>query len=171
MKLARLKPYNEKRGHVVRIYMIAGLRFDVDRGWYEVDDALAEELSKLTQNYDDPESPELFDVVTKEKAEQMEQAEADAEERAKATARRPASPSAGRPSRSSRTSDERGDLSSSDVATATTEPPAMLDPDPDGEELAESAPESERVVEVGRVSTRPGGAGGSASSRTRTRAK
>lgn len=87
--LVRLKPYNPKRGFKVRRYIVssARLRLDVDRGWYEVDAALALKLSQLRQESTDPDSPPLCDVCTREEAIALEEREKEAEERA--SARRP----------------------------------------------------------------------------------
>lgn len=89
--LARLKPYNEKRNQLTRTYMIDGARFYVDRGWYEVPDALGEKLRDLHQDHYDPDSPFLFDVGTPEEAQAIEDRETrQAEEALRATARNPA---------------------------------------------------------------------------------
>ncbi len=34
--LVRLKPYDHRRGHVLRRYTYAGIKFQVDRGWSRV---------------------------------------------------------------------------------------------------------------------------------------
>lgn len=144
--LARLKPYNERKRHLVRTYMIDGARFFEERGWYEVSDALGERLRPLTQDYHDEDSPKLFDVCTKEEAEALEQREAEAE--VKASAKRPAQVVTTR-SQSSRRA-ESGDMTSADVV-APAEPTKLLDPDPAGEELADDVDDG-RLAEVGRVS-------------------
>ena len=90
--LARLKPLNERKGHKVKLYMIAGARFYVERGWYEVDDALADKLRDLHQDHYDLESPMLFDVCTEEEALRLEQSERAAAATARATVAQPASP-------------------------------------------------------------------------------
>jgi len=134
--LVRLKPINERKGFVVRTYMVEGARFYVDRGWYEVDDSLADKLSNLHQNYDDPDSPPLFDVLSRSAAEALEQQEIDREANARASASRPATPAGSRRvstpgrARTGRAEGE-GDLTSADVTGRRP----LLDPDPDGEEL------------------------------------
>lgn len=147
--LARLKPYNPKKRHLVRCYMIDGVRFYEERGWYEVSDSLADKLRDLHQDHYDLDSPLLFDIMTPEQAEQLEQAELDREANAKATARRPATPVNTRPQRAARVAEETGDLTSAEVVGKPAVP-AMIDPDPEGEELLENEDEG-RIVEVGRV--------------------
>lgn len=63
MPLARIKPYDKRRGHLLRRYTLLGHRFEADKGWYVVDDALAELLRKARQNPTDDESPLAFDVA------------------------------------------------------------------------------------------------------------
>lgn len=92
MHLARLKPLNERKGHKVKLYMIAGLRFYVERGWYEVSDEIAEKLRGLHQDHYDLESPLLFDVVTPAEAETMERSERAAAATTRATVQQPATP-------------------------------------------------------------------------------
>jgi len=133
--LVRLKPINERKGFNVRTYMVEGARFYVDRGWYEVDDSLAERLSTLHQNYDDPDSPPLFDVMTRDAAEALEQSEIDREANARASASRPATAQGSRrvstPGRARSNREGEGDLTSADVTGRRQ----LLDPDPDGDEL------------------------------------
>lgn len=70
----RLKPYNQKRGHLTRRHMVYGMRFDESAGWYEVSKAIADKLRGMTRD-DDKDLPELFDVCTIEEARVMERAE------------------------------------------------------------------------------------------------
>lgn len=86
--LARLKPYNVRKGHTTRIYSIDGTRFYEERGWYEVSDDLGDKLRDLHQDHYDLDSPDLFDVCTQEEAEELERREAKQVE-VKSTARRP----------------------------------------------------------------------------------
>lgn len=65
----RLKPYDRKRGHVLRTYCIYGVRFLEKRGWYEVPKSLAKKLETIPQRPTDENSPRAFDVKTKEEAE------------------------------------------------------------------------------------------------------
>jgi hypothetical protein len=157
--LVRLKPLNERKHHNVKTYMIDGIRFFVERGWYEVSDAIADTLRELHQDHYDLDSPLLFDVCTPAQAEKLENFEEHAAVTAKATARRPASVV------NTRRSDESGDMTSADVTGVAVDPPnavapTMLDPDPNGEELPDpsTAPVEDeddgRVLEVGRVTSK-----------------
>ncbi len=84
-KLVRIKPYDPKRGHVVRRYTVFSIRLDESRGWYRVADEVAEYLSKVHQAPHDEDSPLVFDVCTEAEAKALEEAERKkAEERAKA---------------------------------------------------------------------------------------
>jgi len=74
-KLVRVRPYNPKRGQLVRRYMVKGIRFDVNRGWYKVDDELAKYLATVTNDPNDPESTPVFDVLTEKEALKLEQDE------------------------------------------------------------------------------------------------
>jgi hypothetical protein len=133
--LARLKPYNERKGHLTRTYMIDGSRFFVDRGWYEVPDALGEKLRDLHQDHHNEDSPFLFDVGTQAEAERLEQREVEAE--TKATARRPATASGGRravaqpspwPSIPSSNSETQGDITTADIAAKPVRSTAVTPP-------------------------------------------
>jgi hypothetical protein len=104
--LARIKPYNPKRGHLVRRYMVKGIRFDVNRGWYKVDEALADYLKTVTQNPNDPDTPPVFDVLTEAAARELEEAEE--------AARKPAPASAPLP----------GTLTTADLPRASADAPA-----------------------------------------------
>jgi hypothetical protein len=79
--LARLKPYNPRRGHVLRSYTILGVRFKVERGWYEIDATLAARLRTIRQRSNDADSPDAFDVMTKEEAVALEQREQEIEDK------------------------------------------------------------------------------------------
>lgn len=85
MKLVRLKPYDPKRGHVIRRYTVYSIRFEERRGWYRVEDEVAEYLKTVHQIYGDEYSPNAFDVCTEEEANQIDVEEKKkAEERARA---------------------------------------------------------------------------------------
>lgn len=88
-QLARLKPYNERKGYLTRIYSIDSQRFLSEKGWYEVSDTLAEKLKDLHQDHYNEESPLLFDVASEEEAEKIDQKETETEVAARATARSP----------------------------------------------------------------------------------
>ncbi len=84
-KLVRIKPYNPKRGQLLRRYVVSGIRFDVNRGWYKVDAELAKYLAGITNGGDtDPEAPLAFDVMDEVDAKKLEAAEAAAKEPAPA---------------------------------------------------------------------------------------
>lgn len=80
----RLKPYDVKRGYLVRRYMLAGHEFMTDNEtgrpiWNRVTAQAAAFLKPLKQNPDDPESKDLFDVLTPEEyatVREREQAQA-----------------------------------------------------------------------------------------------
>ena len=84
-KLVRLKPYDPKKGHVIRRYTAFGVRFDEARGWYKVSDEVAAYLATVHQRPGDEDSPAAFDACTEEEAKALEVAEKKkAEERARA---------------------------------------------------------------------------------------
>jgi hypothetical protein len=70
----RLKPYNPKRGHVLRRYTYRGVRFYEGR-WYNVPEALARELADVHQRHGNEDSPLAFDVATQTQAREIEDAE------------------------------------------------------------------------------------------------
>jgi hypothetical protein len=77
----RLKPYAPSRGHVIRRYSHGGIRFDEERGWYKVDEALALELRQVHQIQEDPYSPLAFDVCSEEEARGLNKVERLEEEK------------------------------------------------------------------------------------------
>lgn len=86
-KLVRLKPYDPKRGHVLRRYTAFGVRFEESRGWYRVSDEVAEYLGKVRQQPGLDYTPLAFDVCTEEEAVALETREKrEQEERAIASA-------------------------------------------------------------------------------------
>lgn len=144
--LARLKPYNIKKGHLTRIYMIDSARFYEERGWYEVPEDLGGKLRELHQDHYDLDSPFLFDVCTEAEAEALEQREAKVIE-IKSTPKRPSTIQERVARINSRDSGESGDLTSAEL---NAPPPKMIDPADDDED--EKTDEDEgRAVEVGRV--------------------
>lgn len=80
-QLARLKPYNPNRGHKLRRFMIQGIRFDADKGWYKVSEAMADTLKEVHQDYYDEDSPLAFDIMTQAEAIALETREAEKAER------------------------------------------------------------------------------------------
>ncbi len=113
MKLVRLKPFNAKRGHHMRKYTHGPTRrtFEVDRGWYKVDDDMADYLATVRQTSSDPDSPDAFDVCTEEEAIKI-----DARERVEKDRRDAANPN---------------DLPSTDLRRDLRERRAMLPADED----------------------------------------
>lgn len=81
----RIKPYNPRKGYVLRRVTVEGQRFDEDR-WYEVGAEFAARLEKLRQKDHKPESPPAFDVVTREQADEMDARRRREAERSAATA-------------------------------------------------------------------------------------
>jgi hypothetical protein len=76
----RLKPYDQKRGYLVRRYMVAGHEFMTDNEtdrpiWNKVAARAAAFLKTLKQNPSDSESKDLFDVVTSEEYEAIRERE------------------------------------------------------------------------------------------------
>lgn len=67
MKYARLKPWDGKK-HLRRTYTCFGIKFLETRGWYKVDDDVAEYLATVVQIETDPESHPAFDIVDNEAA-------------------------------------------------------------------------------------------------------
>jgi len=86
-KLVRLKPYDPKRGHVLRRYTAFGVRFDESRGWYRVSDEVAAYLASVHEQPGLDYTPLAFDVCTEEEALAVEAREKkEQEERAVASA-------------------------------------------------------------------------------------
>lgn len=75
-KLVRLKPYNKKKGHVLRRYTYRGIRFQGSRGWYRVTGDVAGYLGKVRQVPDDADSPPAFDVCSEAEAKEIDKLEA-----------------------------------------------------------------------------------------------
>lgn len=84
--LVRLKPFEPRRGHVLRRYTYAGIKFHAERGWYRVEKAVAEYLRSVREQPADPHAPLAFDVCTEDEALAKE-----AKETAAATPRKVAS--------------------------------------------------------------------------------
>lgn len=92
----RLKPYNPKRGHVLRKWTDgpSRMKFEESMGWYLVDangfvDAngrtLVERLGAARNGDTDPNSPLAFDVCTEAEAKEIDKREAKEKERRDAT--------------------------------------------------------------------------------------
>lgn len=84
-KLVRLKPFDAKRGHLIRRYTVFSSTFEEHKGWYRVSDDVAAYLATLHQVPNDADTPRAFDVCSQEEAEQIDLGEKKrAEERARA---------------------------------------------------------------------------------------
>ncbi len=70
--LVRLKPYDPRRGYVLKRYCYAGIRIHVERGWYRVQKAIGDYLRTVRQAWNDPFSPLAFDVCTDEEAKALD---------------------------------------------------------------------------------------------------
>ncbi len=172
-RYVRLKPYNKRRGHLVRTYTYEGMKFVGERGWTTVSLSMGEKLKTLRQDENDPDSAKLFDVCTRAEADALEREEqtrtgplavADAQRAAvmnRTPAPRPATDRLTRRQSMNPPADNaetRGALREFDHAwdsdgSNTTVPPEgkripMLDPAPDGE-LDDH--DEGRVSAVGRV--------------------
>lgn len=91
--LVRIKPYNPRRGYVLRRYVYADpktgtrYRFEEPRGWYVVPVRIGNYLKTIHSSFEDPESPFAFDVVSQEEAKRIDNSE-QVEEKPRATADR-----------------------------------------------------------------------------------
>lgn len=84
-KLIRLKPFDAKKGHIIRRYTAFATTFEEHKGWYRVTDHVAAYLATVHQVPNDEDSPLAFDVCTQDEAERIDAAEKKkAEERARA---------------------------------------------------------------------------------------
>lgn len=71
---ARLKPYNRIRGHILRRYSLAGVRFYEGR-WFKVPETFAQKLALIHQRHGNEDSPLAFDIATRSQAENIEHRE------------------------------------------------------------------------------------------------
>lgn len=76
--LVRLKPYDPRRGHVLRRYTYAGIKFQEERGWYRVEKPVADYLRGVHEVSTDSYSPLAFDVCTEAEAKALEAGESEA---------------------------------------------------------------------------------------------
>ena len=83
--LVRLKPYDPRRGFVLRRYTYRGIKFHEERGWYRVDKDVAEYLRAVRQIPSDEHAPLAFDVHTEAEAKALDADEAKAEARKRAS--------------------------------------------------------------------------------------
>jgi hypothetical protein len=110
--LVRLKPFDPRRGHVLRRYTYRGIKFHVERGWYRVEPAVAAYLKEVRQVAADEHAPLAFDVQTEEEARAL-----DAREEVEAKVRR----SAAEATRVAVARPDPGALTSAALAEAGTE--------------------------------------------------
>jgi hypothetical protein len=81
-KYVRLRPFNRKRGFVLRRYLYQSQKF-VDGKWYEVPDTMGDYLSTVTSVPGDDDSPLAFDVFdSKDEALALVAREAEAKQKA-----------------------------------------------------------------------------------------
>ena len=70
--LVRLKPYDPRRGHLLRRFTYRGIKFQEERGWYRVSKDVAEYLRGVRQVVTDEHSPLAFDVCTEAEARELD---------------------------------------------------------------------------------------------------
>ena len=70
--LVRLKSFDPRRGHIVRRFTYAGIKFHEDRGWYRVEKNVADYLRTARQVAGDDVTPLAFDVCSEEKAKALD---------------------------------------------------------------------------------------------------
>ena len=76
--LVRLKPYDPRRGNVLRRFTYQGIKFHEERGWYRVAKTVADYLRSVHQQSADPHSPLAFDICTEDEARSTEAKEKEA---------------------------------------------------------------------------------------------
>ena len=108
--LVRLKPYDPRRGFVLRRFTYKGIKFHEERGWYRVDKAVADYLVGVRQVDSDPHSPPAFDIQTDDEAKAL-----DAREESEAKTRKNAADAP-------RVVAARGDLTTEDLRSAPRAP-------------------------------------------------
>jgi hypothetical protein len=81
--LVRLKPYDKRRRHVMRVYVHgpSSKKFEERKGWYKVDSELAEYLAEIPQIEGDEDAPRAFDVATPAEAAKIDERERKVRER------------------------------------------------------------------------------------------
>lgn len=109
----RLKPYDPRRGYVLRRYTYRGIKFQEERGWFRVPKDVADYLRDVHQVPGDAHTPLAFDCCTATEAKSI-----DAKEKASAVARKTASHNI----RVSLPQD--GTLTTGDLPKKGSEPPA-----------------------------------------------
>jgi hypothetical protein len=106
--LVRLKSFDPRRGHIVRRFTYAGIKFHEERGWYRVDKNVAEYLRAVREVAGDEVSQLAFDVCTEEEAKAL-----DTREESEAKVRKAAADDV-------RLSPARGEVTTADLAKAPT---------------------------------------------------
>ena len=76
--LVRLKPYDPRRGFVLRRFTYAGIRFQDARGWYRVERKVGEHLRAVRTVPTDKYAPLAFDVCTEAEAKALDAGESEA---------------------------------------------------------------------------------------------
>jgi hypothetical protein len=70
--LVRLKAFDPRRGHVLRRYTYAGIKFHEERGWYRVARDVGAYLRTVHESAEAEYSPLAFDVCTEEEARALD---------------------------------------------------------------------------------------------------
>lgn len=74
--LVRLKPYDKRRGQLLRSYSFSGIRFDASCGWYRVEKPVGDYLREVFEQPGDPYTPKAFYVcATEDEARTIDAAE------------------------------------------------------------------------------------------------
>jgi hypothetical protein len=108
--LVRLKPYDPRRGFVLRRFTFKGVKFHEERGWYRVPKPLADYLSGVKQVDSDLYSPLAFDIASDDEAKAV-----DAREESDSKTRKNANEA---PRVATGRGDGRGDLTGEDLRAA-----------------------------------------------------
>jgi hypothetical protein len=78
-QIVRIKPYNPRKGYVLKTYVFQGMLFSVDKGWYQPPQSVIDKLRYVHSKPDDLDSPLAFDICTPEEAEALMEEERRAE--------------------------------------------------------------------------------------------
>lgn len=73
--LCKIHPYTPSQGYFRKRHICPPYTFRVERGWYEVDDTIAEKLRGEFNNPGDPTSRPVFIIASKAEAGAMDKAE------------------------------------------------------------------------------------------------
>ena len=76
--LVRLKPYDPRRGFVLRRFTFGGIRFQDEHGWYRVERKVGEHLRAVRTVPTDRYAPLAFDVCTEAEAKALDVGESEA---------------------------------------------------------------------------------------------